>query len=450
MQMPIPDDWDLESTCEFAVCWPDSPKWKAILFGLISSPRQGRFWDADTGNIKATQALFNPFYEANFNLTEVLMSCSGAQTLADSIAALIVALGNGQGGGGCATGSTMPSAVCYATATSGVQGYVPITDLGSFPMYGTQPIAVLPEGGVPVGYDDQAQFDTDRCNKASKLVDDWGHTLINIGQVAWFQSALGIAFLLACFVGLITVAPEAIPIALFLLLTIEGLTAGCLALGNAILDNKADVVCAIYNHETVEDALVAVSNLIADLIAIIDPGEGVALALKRVALLLLSVDTLNKLFTSTDKGAYTDYDCSGCAGIVLGYLGFGTIVENGLNVVEIASDTTEGFEVVYINFRIDNAVSGNFYPNDPNVLSPIGDVVSMDFEISDGAFTPAGGPGYWGGGSPLESHLGYADGDGSSAPTYNSTTLVASMADVRSVAMVSSTPFTVRMTRTAG
>src|SRR4030066_1374170 len=76
MKIPIPDDWNGEDTCTWAVCWPSRPQWKAILFGLLSSPSKGRYWDEATGNIRFTQATFLPFYNQNFNLSEVIMSCN--------------------------------------------------------------------------------------------------------------------------------------------------------------------------------------------------------------------------------------------------------------------------------------------------------------------------------------------------------------------------------------
>lgn len=60
MKMPIPQDWDGESTCDFAIRWPDSNYWRIILRGLLTSPSLADFWDANTGNVAQLLEDFQP------------------------------------------------------------------------------------------------------------------------------------------------------------------------------------------------------------------------------------------------------------------------------------------------------------------------------------------------------------------------------------------------------
>jgi len=55
MQAPIPADWTNDAWICYALQWPDSVHWLAILHGLLSNPRQGRFWNAASGSIKDVQ-----------------------------------------------------------------------------------------------------------------------------------------------------------------------------------------------------------------------------------------------------------------------------------------------------------------------------------------------------------------------------------------------------------
>ena len=58
-QYPIPDDFDMENgEFTFAIfCYPDSPKWRQLVAGHITSLAMGRMWDRNTGIIKEAQQL---------------------------------------------------------------------------------------------------------------------------------------------------------------------------------------------------------------------------------------------------------------------------------------------------------------------------------------------------------------------------------------------------------
>lgn len=60
MKMPVPSDWDGESTCDFLVKWPDSSIWRIILRGLLTNPSLAEFWDASTGDVEQLLTDFRP------------------------------------------------------------------------------------------------------------------------------------------------------------------------------------------------------------------------------------------------------------------------------------------------------------------------------------------------------------------------------------------------------
>jgi hypothetical protein len=55
-KIPIPDDWDGESTCCIRVVYPGSVKWLACVKGKLSELAAGRAWDERTGCVRDAQA----------------------------------------------------------------------------------------------------------------------------------------------------------------------------------------------------------------------------------------------------------------------------------------------------------------------------------------------------------------------------------------------------------
>lgn len=57
-QLPIPDDWtEPDGYILLLACFPDSLYWRSIARGQIHNLTRGRTWDADTGDVKAVQAI---------------------------------------------------------------------------------------------------------------------------------------------------------------------------------------------------------------------------------------------------------------------------------------------------------------------------------------------------------------------------------------------------------
>lgn len=65
MKVPIPDDWGGEDWFCVQIQWPDSPKWTAVLMGLLSVIEYGRFWDERTGTIKDAQSVARDIHYRN-------------------------------------------------------------------------------------------------------------------------------------------------------------------------------------------------------------------------------------------------------------------------------------------------------------------------------------------------------------------------------------------------
>lgn len=305
----IPSDWE-DEYCLFAVCWPNSPQWLAVLRGALSIPQEGRFWDEASGTIKDAQAIVEKTFNYNFRNEEVLMACN--DVTAQALNNIALALQN-MGSGGCGNSGTGGNVTyCYSSSESQVQNTITLSGGEQFPVYGKGPISALPESGYPVGYDTVEAYDADKCAKSNKMIDDWIATLANIGITFEVESVLGAGFLVGCLVGLIALPAVAIPIALYILLTTATISAGSVALSNYIAANHDEAVCLLYDNGTVETILEAVGDWLDIAVSAISVEGAVAAGLKRLAMLLLSADTLNKLFTDAAKDLYPDVDCSGC------------------------------------------------------------------------------------------------------------------------------------------
>lgn len=321
MKMPIPTDWDGESCCRWCVYWPDSPEWKAVLYGLLEMPNQGRFWDFDTGHFLTLREQFRPFYDLNFELEDVIMACNdtgvadGLQAIATSLA--LLAQNNtsvsavAQCGGNCTGGSG--GSYCFDGGNVNIQNYISIPDFPYFPVFGSGPIPTLPPAGFPDGYTNADEYDADKCAKANKLTDDWIASVRNLGVIQWSSGVATAALIIGCLVGVVTVPPAAIPILLLFLTANQTITALFLELANEMQAHRDDIVCGFYEGDTVETVISLQADTLDSLISLIPGSSLVSEVLKQVALWLCNSDTVSFLFTSTAKGAYPDADCSGCA-----------------------------------------------------------------------------------------------------------------------------------------
>jgi len=314
MKMPIPGDWNGSDCCRFSVTWPDSPMWKAILFGLLSKPSQGRFWDETTGRILDIQAAFAPTYDANFSLKEVIMAC-GDTGVADALNAIAVALAANNGSspvncncGGCAGGG----AAGPFSPEINVQAHITLPSGATFPVFGSGPIPTLPTSGFPDGYADEDEYTADKCRKAMKIVNDLITTLDNLGTINWLSGITLAVVLVGCFVGIITVPYVTIPLLLFALTANVGITTALVAMEGYITDNKEEWVCYLTNNDSVPAILNAVSAGLVVAVAALNFETTIGLAVSSIVLWLLNVDVLGILFNAQAKLQYPDADCEFC------------------------------------------------------------------------------------------------------------------------------------------
>jgi len=314
MKLPIPDDWDGTTYCDYAVCWPDSEKWRGILRGFITLPQRGWTWDERTGSVLDVQSIGRDITEFNIDLRGCLVACNDTG-IADALNAIAVALAANAGAQATATancGDAGAVSVSCGGETVNIINHIELPDGTTWPFYGTAPVPELPPTGFPTGYPDLPTFEADRCAKATKMADDWISSLNNLGTTNWIAGVLGAAAIVAALVGLITVPPAVIPLLLFALTANVGITAFLVQLANALEDNREEVICILYTSDSAEQIVQNISELLSGLILIINPPAGIARAIAAIALWLLNADTLVYLFSAQAISAYPSADCSAC------------------------------------------------------------------------------------------------------------------------------------------
>lgn len=306
----IPNDWE-EEYCRFAVCWPNSPQWLAVLRGVLTLPARGRFWDGHTGLITEAQEVIKETFDSNLHLEEVIMSC-GDEQLAASFADIALALrylaDRQSQSTGCCDGGVQ------VTITGGYSGQAtqPIGG-NTVPIYGNHPPYVLPpEEEYPEGFESLEEFDAHKCAIAHLIFDGVLYTLgflaglntINITALAGLIGA-GIA-------GILVFPPVAIGIMVGAVAALFGFLAMFLEIRLAMIDHKEEFICAMYGASSVEGAIGILADVMDLIIALVTTVGPLAAAIKTVLLLLFNGDALNQLFDATADYSYPDANCNAC------------------------------------------------------------------------------------------------------------------------------------------
>lgn len=300
MQMPIPDDWDGVTTCRWAVCWPDSVKWKAILYGLIESPMRGRFWDFSTGNFIELRELFKPTYDYNFELGEVIMACndSGISEGLSAIASAIASLGTS----GCGCGSTT---VNCGSGGAGASQQAP-TEIEGDVGEGASP----PEGFETIG-----EYRTYKCDMATHIVSTYKADLTRLGAISDNLSWVANKLAIVCAGLLLTPLPgdELFALATLIISTLAAdIWSDTLSLmQDAITEAEEDLVCALYEASSVQSAIASFESVMG---ASIDSLGTLpyTYAAKQFITPFTTTDNLNRLFARDDSLTLPSGDCSGC------------------------------------------------------------------------------------------------------------------------------------------
>lgn len=318
-QMPMPDDWDLTSFCRWAVCWPDSPKWRAILHGLLETPMQGRFWDFSTGNFLALRESFRQAYNYNFTLEEVIMSCgdNGIALALEHVAQALVQMAANQ-----ATANQVANQVsltnnfcCEQTLINSGGNVVAniTTPLGeTTPIYGTQEPGSLQPGTFPPGFENQAEYQLDKCQMSNLIFDGWVMSLRNLAAFGVFNGIALAGLVVAALAGIIVFPPAAIPIMCAAIGVLSVNVTILAVVADELEANRQYWVCIFYTSDSVEEIVAFIADALDALIATLQTTGPIGFAIKQICLLLLNSDTLNGLM---EKRAHIDYpnaDCSTC------------------------------------------------------------------------------------------------------------------------------------------
>jgi len=310
MKFPIPDDWDNESWCQWAVCWPKSEKWEGFLRGLLTLPARGRTWDERTGSILEIQAVGRKIDAKNLPLVGVFMSCNDTELIASfsEIAAAIRYAADKQccpplvGGG-----EIGPNAGYQGSVTQPIGGNV-------IPIYGNSPPRQLAEGETfPDGFANVEEWDLHKCSIANMIFDGVLYTCAFLASLT-ITNIVALAGLIAAGIaGILVFPPAGIAIMVGAVLAIGGFMAMFLQIRLELIERRSDFICAMYEAENVSLAISVIADFLDVVIFVVIPGGGlVAGAFKTALLLMFNADTLNQLFDATADYLYPDADCSGC------------------------------------------------------------------------------------------------------------------------------------------
>jgi hypothetical protein len=342
MEMPIPDDWDGVKTCRWAICWPDSSRWQAILSGLIETPMQGRFWDFETGNFLDLRDAFKPSYDYNFDLKGVIVACNdtGLSDIASAINNL-------------ATATAHASAVATATGDCGCQGS---DGAGQFPQPENETEAGDPASDPPpAGYDSWEQFFTQKCGMIFDFLSRLQDTLANIATVS--VGSIALADLVAVIIVLTTLTISSAGI-----VAIAGiiLAIGSVVVATTMIDlisaNIDDLVCALFDGTSADGSRAAFLSKWNEIVeaASVDPIE--TFVMEQLMVYLTSPDEINRLYDVDHTRGWEGLgDCSGCNCSPVAVLSDGVTGVEG-NSVDLTDDVltmTLGFEDANNQYRCD-------------------------------------------------------------------------------------------------
>jgi len=242
MKMPIPDDWDGLSTCEQAICWPDSDKWRAILWGIIEMPYQGRFWDFSTGSFLQTKSKFEPIYKRNQERNRFIMSCNEENF--ERLLQVLSALGSGGGGSsGCCVGI----GGTRRAGQDGIEGGTPPPNFQDTPFAPSSP-----------------EFDNRKCIVANMVVDyqievltKWNQ--FGVDDILTAIATGGFSAATSYVVGLlagVTLGWTVLVVGVAALV-VEALISNALNIGNLLTllgNNRSQLVCDLYESGSAAQA----------------------------------------------------------------------------------------------------------------------------------------------------------------------------------------------------
>lgn len=292
LQGTIPSDWDGEY-CRYAVCWPNSPQWLAILRGVLVLPSRGRFWDEHTGNILEAQEVIRQTYDQNLHLKEVLMACGdeGLASIAISLNKIASAM-LATSGGCCERGGS---------------GGAPETDPPFVETPETNPDVDPP----PNGFDTWEDFFNQKCSVAYDIVANLQADLATMASMSWGSAALE-AITAALVVLLITPVVGAAIIALVGLLATVGAVIVLTTALDIINQNTEDLICELFNGTDSQSSRSLFLGKFGDLVdsGVADPVSN--FAIKTLMSYLLGPSATNRLYEKDLTRIWALQDCLIC------------------------------------------------------------------------------------------------------------------------------------------
>jgi len=254
-------------------------------------------------------------YLYNFDLKEVIMAC-GDNSIAlalDNIAAALRGSSGASNGGNC----------CF-TVTNVINNSIQDTTIqpvggNDVPVYGSEPPLTLPSGEFPPNYPDEASYLVDKCRLANMIADGIIQTFRNLGAFTVFNITALAGLVGLAIAGIIIFPPAAIPIMIAAIIALAAEIAVLDAAADEIESRRSDLVCILYNSDTVATLIGVLADFIDVVIAAISVTGPVGATIKTVFLLLANTDALNQLFNGAAALGYPDADCSSCNCDILTY-----------------------------------------------------------------------------------------------------------------------------------
>jgi len=366
-QGTIPSDWTGEYCC-YAVEWPNSPQWLAVLRGVLALPAKGRFWDEHTGNIIEAQNVVKETYDNNLHLREVIMACNDPNLA--GIAAALTQI---------AQALNTQSQNCCDNSGSGGAGTVqpPFVETPE-----TDPNVDPP----PTGFETWEEFFAQKCAIAYDIINtleqDLGNmAIINFGSISLSSLAALVTIVIATpvpFDDIIAVAGLLLTVAAEVILTT--------AL-DIINTNEGDLICELYNgtdSSTSRSMFLSLFNSLVDN-GVTDPIEN--FAIKSLIAYMLGAQATNRLYEKDLSRNWTAQDCSGCG---TGAFDLDRLDSNYAVIAELFSPSegfftmqshSEGaFHSVYIQVN-----NGSHQVEFQNLTGHTPSGVGLDFDIGQNA-----------------------------------------------------------------
>lgn len=291
----IPSDWNGVDWKCWAIEWPDSEGWFALLSGFITTPKNGRYWDEQTGSVIGAQSIGIEIWNRNVPTEESLMSCNDTSVgILEGILAQLTAIANkeccpsaGTGSGSRGSGGTEVPENTFDEGTSG--------------------------GQPPPGFASNEAWKSNQCNAAQDLINNLGSDLQGMSALTYsVSSPTGIAGALIVF--LLTPIPfdDLVGLAGYLIFT--GYNYALLSQMSAfIAQNNDELLCILYNAGSAE---VAKGDFFDELQAIAEAGFTLTQDAQWVMGAvdwMITNDAFNKLFEPSVTVSQSA-DCSACGG----------------------------------------------------------------------------------------------------------------------------------------